>query len=146
MNFLFEACLCTLPKAPLSGLKIANGGDLYMKLVHLGDLHLGKTLGEFDLISDQEYILDRILEIVEKESADGVLICGDVYDKAIPSEAATRLLDRFLSRLAEMNVKTFMISGNHDSDDRLNFGSGLFEASRIHISSVFDGSLYKRII
>ncbi len=146
MNFLFEACLCTLPKAPLSGLKIANGGDLYMKLVHLGDLHLGKTLGEFDLISDQEYILDRILEIVEKESADGVLICGDVYDKAIPSEAATRLLDRFLSRLAEMNVKTFMISGNHDSDDRLNFGKAFFESRKVFIASVFNGTLEKQVV
>lgn len=117
-----------------------------MKLVHLGDLHLGKTLGEFDLISDQEYILDRILEIVEKESADGVLICGDVYDKAIPSEAATRLLDRFLSRLAEMNVKTFMISGNHDSDDRLNFGKAFFESRKVFIASVFNGMLEKQIV
>ena len=117
-----------------------------MKLVHLGDLHLGKTLGEFDLISDQEYILDRILEIVEKESADGVLICGDVYDKAIPSEAATRLLDRFLSRLAEMNVKTFMISGNHDSDDRLNFGKAFFESRKVFIASVFNGTLEKQVV
>ena len=86
-----------------------------MRLIHLGDLHLGKSLGDFDLIEDQRYILDRILEIVDKNNIDGVLIAGDVYDRAIPSEAATNLLDYFLKSLAERNVKTFMISGNHDS-------------------------------
>ena len=116
-----------------------------MKLLHTGDLHLGKSLGDFDLIEDQRYILDRILDIVQEEEVDAVLIAGDVYDRAIPSEAAVRLLDSFLCRLAEAGADVYMISGNHDSDDRLNFGSGLFEASRIHISSVFDGSLYKRI-
>ena len=117
-----------------------------MKLVHLGDLHLGKTLGDFDLISDQKYILDQILDIVDKESADAVLISGDVYDKAIPSEAATRLLDSFLSSLAEKNVQTFMISGNHDSDDRLNFGKTFFESRKVYISAVFKGTLEKQVV
>ena len=67
-----------------------------MKLLHLGDLHLGRSLGDFDLIEDQKYILDQILKIIEKENVDGVLIAGDVYDKSIPSEAATNLLDYFL--------------------------------------------------
>lgn len=114
-----------------------------MKLLHLGDLHLGKSLGEFDLIKDQEYILDQILKLIDKESVDAVLIAGDVYDKAIPSEAATRLLDSFLSRLAAKNVNTFMISGNHDSDDRLNYGSTLFESNQIYISAIYDGNLNK---
>ena len=64
-----------------------------MKFLHLGDLHLGKSLGDFDLIRDQKYILDQILEIVKNQSVDAVLIAGDVYDRAVPSEAATRLLD-----------------------------------------------------
>ena len=72
-----------------------------MKLLHTGDLHLGKSLGDFDLIEDQRYILDRILDIVQEEEVDAVLIAGDVYDRAIPSEAAVRLLDSFLCRLAE---------------------------------------------
>ncbi len=114
-----------------------------MKLLHLGDLHLGKTLGEFDLIKDQQYILDQILKLIDKESVDAVLIAGDVYDKSIPSEAATRLLDSFLSQLAAKNVKTFMISGNHDSDDRLNYGSTLFESNNIYISAIYDGYLNK---
>ena len=62
-----------------------------MKFLHLGDLHLGRSLGDFDLIEDQKYILDQILEIIEKENVDGVLIAGDVYDKSIPSEAATTM-------------------------------------------------------
>ena len=114
-----------------------------MKLLHLGDLHLGKSLGEFDLIKDQEYILDQIIKLIDKESVDAVLIAGDVYDKAIPSEAATRLLDSFLSQLATKNVSTFMISGNHDSDDRLNYGSTLFESNQIYISAIYDGNLNK---
>ncbi len=115
-----------------------------MRLLHLGDLHLGKSLGEFDLTQDQEYILNQILEIIEKQSVDAVLIAGDVYDRAVPSEAATKLLDDFLCRLAARKVKTFVISGNHDSDERLNFGSSLFEANQIYISAKFDGRLYKK--
>lgn len=117
-----------------------------MKLVHLGDLHLGKTLADYSLNSDQKYILDQILDIVDRESADGVLICGDVYDKAIPSEEATRMLDSFLSSLAERNVKTFMISGNHDSDDRLNFGKSFFESRKVFISAVFSGQIEKQVV
>ena len=75
-----------------------------MKFIHLGDLHLGKTLHEFDLIEDQKYILDRILELADMDSVDGVLIAGDVYDKAIPSEAATRLLDYFLVELSKRGI------------------------------------------
>lgn len=114
-----------------------------MKLLHLSDLHLGKSLGEFDLIEDQRFILDQILELITKESVDAVLIAGDVYDKSIPSEAATRLLDYFLSKLASADIKVFMISGNHDSDDRLNYGRDIFESRQVFISSVFDGTLAK---
>ena len=114
-----------------------------MKILHLGDLHLGKSLGDFDLFDDQKYILDQILELIDMRSVDTVLIAGDVYDKSIPSEAATRLLDSFLVNLTKRKVKTFIISGNHDSDDRLNFGSQLFESNDIYISSVFDGKFHK---
>ena len=117
-----------------------------MKLLHLGDLHLGRSLGDFDLIEDQKYILDQILEIIEKENVNGVLIAGDVYDKSIPSEAATNLLDYFLCKLSESRVQTFMISGNHDSDDRLNYGSNLFEANQIYISALYHGILDKRTV
>lgn len=112
-----------------------------MKLIHLGDLHLGKALLDVDLIDDQRYILDQILNFAVRESVDGVLVAGDVYDKSVPSEAAVNLLDYFLLKLARAGIQVFMISGNHDSDDRLNFGSALFASNRIYISSVFDGTV-----
>ena len=117
-----------------------------MKLLHLGDLHLGKSLGDFDLIEDQNYILDRILDLIDERNIDAVLIAGDVYDKSVPSEAATGLLDSFLNRLAERKVRTFLISGNHDSDDRLNYGSTLFKRSRIFISAIYNGRLDRHVI
>ncbi|MBD5455167.1 MAG: exonuclease SbcCD subunit D [Lachnospiraceae bacterium] len=107
-------------------------------------MHLGKTLSDFDLIEDQKYILDQILNIADKESIDGVFIAGDVYDKSVPSEAATKLLDYFLIHLAKKEIKVFMVSGNHDSDDRLNYGSTLFASNQIFISAVFDGTLHKQ--
>ena len=112
-----------------------------MKLIHLGDLHLGKALLDVDLIDDQRYILDQILNFAVRESVDGVLVAGDVYDKSVPSEAAVNLLDYFLLKLAQAGIQVFMISGNHDSDDRLNFGSALFASNQIYISSVFDGTV-----
>ncbi len=115
-----------------------------MKFIHLGDLHIGKSIGEFDLIEDQKYILDQILDIAEKNGIDAVLIAGDVYDKTIPSEAAVRLFDYFICRLAEKGIKTFIITGNHDSDERLNFGSSLFEARDIFISAKYEGKLFKK--
>ena len=117
-----------------------------MKLLHTGDLHLGKSLGDFDLADDQQYMLDRLLEIVDSRAVDAVLIAGDVYDKAVPSEAATRMLDYFLSRLAERGVQVFMISGNHDSDERLNYGSNIFKTNRVYISAKYKGELFKQTI
>lgn len=115
-----------------------------MKFLHLGDLHIGKNLNDFDLIEDQAFILEKIYHIAKEEKADGILIAGDVYDRAVPSEAAVRLFDSFLCKLAKAKIKTFLISGNHDSDERLNFGSSLFETNGIYISAVYDGVLYRQ--
>lgn len=112
-----------------------------MKFIHLGDLHLGKTLGEFSLIEDQKYLLDQILEIIRAQGVQAALIAGDVYDRALPPEAAVSLLDFFLSSLAEQGVEVFMISGNHDSEERLNYGRKLFLSRGIHIASRFEGEL-----
>lgn len=117
-----------------------------MKLLHLGDLHLGKSLVDFDLREDQEYMLNQLLQIIDEQSVDAVLICGDVYDKSVPSEVATKMLDYFLSSLARRNVHTYMISGNHDSDERLNYGRTLFESNNIYISTKFEGSLCKHTL
>ena len=114
-----------------------------MRIIHLGDLHLGKTLGEYSLIEDQEYILNQILDITKEKKVNAVLIAGDVYDRSLPSEAAVNLLDRFISELADRKIKTFIISGNHDSEDRLEYGSRLFSSRGIYITSVFNGGLVK---
>ena len=112
-----------------------------MKIMHLGDLHIGKSLGDFDLYEDQKYILEQILNLIKEKSVDALLIAGDVYDKAVPGEKSVQLLDYFLKRLVETGIKTYMISGNHDSDERLNFGSSLFESNNIYINSKFNGIL-----
>ncbi|MCD8119952.1 MAG: exonuclease SbcCD subunit D [Lachnospiraceae bacterium] len=112
-----------------------------MKFLHIGDLHLGRSIGEFDLIEDQKYILDQILDIARQRAVDAVLIAGDVYDKSIPSEAAVRLLDYFIRRLVGERLPAFLISGNHDSDERMNFGSSLFRANGIYIAAKYEGEL-----
>ena len=112
-----------------------------MKLIHLSDLHLGKRLNEFSLGEDQEYILNQILKIVKEEQPDAVVIAGDVYDKAIPSVEAVSLFDEFLVRLAGLHIHIFVISGNHDSPERIAFGSRLLEETGIHLSPVYGGSV-----
>ncbi|MDO4167561.1 MAG: exonuclease SbcCD subunit D [Eubacteriales bacterium] len=112
-----------------------------MKLIHLSDLHLGKRVNEFSMVEDQRYILKQILKIMDEEQPDGVIIAGDVYDKSIPSVEAVELFDMFLGSLADRKLQVFVISGNHDSAERLAFASGLIERSGIHISPVYDGQV-----
>ena len=110
-----------------------------MKFIHLSDLHLGKRVNEFSMIEDQAYILKKILGIIRDEEPDGVLIAGDIYDKSIPSVEAVGLFDDFLKRLAGQKVQVFIISGNHDSPERLAFGAELIKLSGIHISPAYSG-------
>lgn len=117
-----------------------------MRFIHLGDLHIGKNVNDFNMIDDQKYILNQILEIIDKNNVEGALLAGDIYDKPIPSEEAVSLLNHFINELVERNVKTFIISGNHDSDERLNFGSSLFEKSNVFIFSKYEGELFKQTL
>ena len=110
-----------------------------MKLIHLSDLHLGKRLNDFSLIEDQAYILQQIIEIIDRESPDGVLIAGDVYDKSVPTAEAVRLFDDFLTKLSEKKIPSFIISGNHDSAERMSFGARLMGASGVHIAGAYEG-------
>ena len=112
-----------------------------MKLIHLSDLHIGKRVLEVSMIEDQEYILNQILRIIDDCAPDAVLISGDVYDKSVPSAEAVTLFDEFLCRLAKRSISTFIISGNHDSPERLAFGGRLLEKAGIHISRVYDGEI-----
>ena len=112
-----------------------------MNLIHLSDLHIGIRVHEVSMIPEQEHILSQILEILDAEAPDAVLICGDVYDKSVPSAEAVTLFDDFLCRLAERGQQVFIISGNHDSAERLAFGGRLMEGRGIHLSPVYDGSI-----
>ena len=110
-----------------------------MKLLHLSDLHLGKRVNEFSMLEDQAYILQQILKITEEERPDAVLIAGDIYDKSVPPAEAVQLFDDFLYQLSKGGWQVFLISGNHDSPERLSFGGRLMDRSGIHIAPVYHG-------
>ena len=112
-----------------------------MKLIHLSDLHLGKRVNEFSMLEDQQYILEEILRIIDSEKPDGVLIAGDVYDKSVPSVEAVELLDDFLTELRARGVPVLLISGNHDSPERLAFGGRVMDGCGIHIAPVYGGAV-----
>lgn len=112
-----------------------------MKFIHLSDLHLGKRVNEYSMIEDQEFILKKIINIIDYEKPEGVIIAGDVYDKSIPSAEAVQMFDVFLTCLAKRNLQVFVISGNHDSPERMSFGSRLMDQSGIHISQVYNGKV-----
>lgn len=112
-----------------------------MKIIHLSDLHLGKRFAEYSLIEDQKYILQKIIEIIKDKKPNAVCIAGDVYDKTVPSTEAVELFDDFLYSLSQIGADVFVISGNHDSPERLAFGNRIFDASGIHFSPVYDGEV-----
>ncbi len=114
-----------------------------MKLIHLSDLHLGKRVNEFSMIEDQKYILNQILSIIDEEQPDGILLAGDLYDRPVPSAEAVQLLDSFLTRLAKRKIPVYAISGNHDSAERIAFGSHIMSSSGICMSPVYDGKTAK---
>lgn len=112
-----------------------------MKIIHLSDLHLGKRVNGFSMLEDQRDVLIRILNVIDDEKPQAVLIAGDVYDKSVPSAEAVTLFDDFLCRLAKRRTEVFIISGNHDSAERLSFASSLIDLSGIHLSPVYDGDI-----
>ena len=116
-----------------------------MKFIHLADLHIGKRVNAFPMLEDQRYILKQILTILREEQPDGgVILAGDIYDKAIPSAEAVELFDEFLTQLASLRLRVFIIAGNHDSPERIAFGNRLMDRSGIYLSPVYDGHV-KRI-
>lgn len=117
-----------------------------MKILHLSDLHLGKRVNGFSMIKDQEYILNQIIDIVDTEQPRAVIIAGDVYDKPIPPAEAIMLLDDFLTQLAARNTAVFIISGNHDSAERIAFGGKLMSTSKIYMSPVYNGNVEPTVL
>ena len=111
-----------------------------MRFLHLSDLHLGKRVCEFSMLDDQRFILEEILSLLDTHPVDAVLLAGDLYDKPVPPAEAVRLLDWFLTELAGRQLPIFAISGNHDSAERIAFGSHLLAGSRVYVSPVFTGA------
>ena len=114
-----------------------------MKIIHLSDLHIGKRVNDFSMIEDQQYILNKIVEIIDDVEPKAVLIAGDVYDKTNPSDEAVRLFGRFLNSLAKRKLEVFIIGGNHDSQPKLAFASELIEDSGVHIAPEYNGNIKK---
>ena len=112
-----------------------------MKLMHLSDLHIGKRVNEVSMMEEQEYILDQILNVIDRQQPEAILISGDVYDKSVPSAEAVTLFDDFLFQLAQRNKQVLVISGNHDSAERLSFGGRLMEGKGIHLAPGYHGSI-----
>lgn len=117
-----------------------------MKLIHLSDLHLGKRWKEYSLLAEQSKILDTVLQVIDEEHPDAVLLAGDIYDKTVPSAEAVRLFDGFLSALCARHVQTFVISGNHDSPERIAFGGRVMAAGGVHLSPVYEGNVHPTVL
>lgn len=117
-----------------------------MKLLHLADLHIGKRVNEFSMLEDQKYILDEILEIIDREKPDVILIAGDVYDKSIPTIEGITLFDDFLTQLHRRNKNVCLVSGNHDSPERLNFAGNIIRENKIYMAGVYKNPIEKVIL
>lgn len=113
-----------------------------MRFLHCSDLHLGKRVHECTMIEEQRQMLDQLVSIAEQKAVDGVLLAGDLFDKAVPSIEAVQLLDGFFTSLSQRHLPVYCISGNHDSPERLSFGGRLLERSGVYLASVFHGEMY----
>lgn len=112
-----------------------------MKIMHLSDLHIGKKVNEYSMLQDQIYILKEILQIIDDEKVETVIIAGDVYDRSLPPNEALELFDEFLYQLSSRNVNVFVISGNHDSPERISYGGRMMTENKIFLSPVYDGNV-----
>ena len=113
-----------------------------MKFLHLSDLHIGKTVNHFPMLQEQQHAFQQILHYIQAEKPDAVLIAGDVYDRAVPGVEAVRLFDDFLTALASTGTAVLLISGNHDSPERLHYASRLLSEQNLHLCGRFDGKLH----
>lgn len=114
-----------------------------MKFLHTADLHLGRRLNDIPLLEDQKAVLNEIVRISEDEAVDAVILAGDIYDKSVPGADAMSAFDEFINILINKKIKVFMISGNHDSGERISYFSGIISKAGVYTSGVFDGRLQK---
>ncbi|NSJ92921.1 exonuclease subunit SbcD, partial [Coprococcus sp. MSK.21.13] len=110
-----------------------------MKIIHTGDWHIGKIVNEFSMIEDQKIVLKQLINIIEEEKPNTLIIAGDLYDRSIPPVEAVELLDEVFSKiLLKLKVPILAIAGNHDSPERVGFGSRIFTENGLHIAGSFD--------
>ncbi|MCL1816317.1 MAG: exonuclease SbcCD subunit D [Clostridiales bacterium] len=114
-----------------------------MKFLHLSDLHIGKIVNGFSMLADQKHVFAQVTGYISSLKPDALIIAGDVYDRAIPGVEAVRVFDDFLTELAAMDVALLLISGNHDSPERLNYASRLLKDKRLYLYGAFDGAIHK---
>ena len=115
-----------------------------MKIIHTGDWHIGKIVNEFSMIEDQKFYFDRLIELLEEERPDAFIIAGDIYDRSVPPAEAVELLDNVLSKIIlELNIPVLAISGNHDSPERLSFGSKFLKDKGLYIEGTFKKEIRK---
>lgn len=112
-----------------------------MRFLHISDLHLGKRVYEYSMLEEQKNALWQVLSIVDEKNIEGLFIAGDIYDKSIPTIEAIELFDSFLVELSNRNIDVYIISGNHDSPERVGFGADFFKSKRIYISKAYDGNI-----
>lgn len=108
-----------------------------MRFLHLADLHIGKRVNGFSMIEDQKFVFEQVYNVIENEKIDGIIMAGDIYDKPVPSAEAVKLFDEMLTRLVSINLPIFVISGNHDSAERIGFGSDILSAAKVYMSRVY---------
>ncbi len=114
-----------------------------MRFIHLSDLHIGKKVNDFSMLEDQKYVFKQVLDIIKKEKIDGIIIAGDIYDKAVASVEAIEVYDNFITALSDTKKPVFIISGNHDSAQRISFASKIMKNNNIYIAPVFNGKMEK---
>lgn len=106
-----------------------------MKILHTGDWHIGKLVHGVHMTEDQRFILENLVKLLKEEEVEVLIIAGDVYDRSIPPTEAVELLDEVLSKIIlDLGIKVIMISGNHDSPDRLDFGSRMLRDRGLYIA------------
>lgn len=112
-----------------------------MRILHLSDLHIGKTVNGFSMLEDQLYINKQIVKLIGEQQIDAIIVAGDIFDKTTPSSSAVHTFDTILNSWADFHLPIFIISGNHDSAERLAFGSNIFKHEQIYISPIYDGKI-----
>jgi len=117
-----------------------------MRFFHLSDLHIGKVVNRYSMLDEQRHVFGQIIDYIKAERPSAVIIAGDVYDRAIPSVEAVRLFDDFLTELAYKDIAIMLISGNHDSPERMSYASRLLSDKKLFLCGTFSGKLHKLVL